>query len=77
MLEFFNQYCMFGKVNRSMLDGCGCWVVAQEVIVLPIMRRANWSWHKATSAIRAGIMQKGYRAFCAESALIRADSRFG
>ena len=57
-------------------DGTGG-VRSQIVAIFPVIVWPNWPGTKTTAAIRANIAQNAFDAVAAESALERANHRFG
>ena len=63
-------------IDRPVLDlGTGR-ILAEIVIAFPVLRRSDRPRHKATTAVRTNVAQKGIDTSGAERAFIRADARF-
>jgi hypothetical protein len=67
---------------RRWIDGLvshlrACRILAEEVVTLPVSRRANRSRNESSAAVRADVGEDGVDAVCTKRALVAADSRFG
>src|SRR5262245_19263455 len=63
------------RVHRSMFDRRTRRVVAEEVVPLPVPRRADRAGNEPPAAVRADVAQDAFDAFGAERAFVAADPR--
>ena len=63
------------QVNRPVLHRGTCWVLAQIVVTLPVMRRPNRPRRKTTTAVRADVAQNHLHTVNAKRAFETANPR--
>ena len=73
--KLLNQLPVRPEIDWPMLDRWGSRIGTQEVVALPVARRAYWPGNKAAAAVRADIGQNLLRTGRAESAFVAADAR--
>src|SRR5438552_450469 len=62
-------------INRPMLDLGARWVLAEEVVVLPVLRWPDRSRDEPAAAVRADVAKHTFNARRAEGTFISADAR--
>ena len=63
------------QINGTMLDRRRGRIGTQVVVALPVSRRSDGSWDKATAAVWAHVGEKTFGAVAAKRALVAADAR--
>lgn len=67
---------MSGDIDRPVLDHLTRRVLAEEIVVLPVLCRPDGSGHEAAATVRTDIAQDPVHAGRTERAFIRADTCF-
>lgn len=75
-LDCGREPSMSFRVNGTVFDVGTRWILAKIVIAFPILRWPDWSWNKATTAVRTDVAQYGINTRGTERTLIGTDARF-
>ena len=63
------------SIDRAVFDLGAGWVLAEEVVTVPVRRGADRPRHETAAAVGTDIAQEFFNARCAERAFEGADTR--